>query len=561
MGYTVLVERSRPQHISSNNAKPDIVVVSDLHLGEGIQSTEHRYVPNEDFFYDAQFSRFLDELKRCYSGRPEDLKLVFNGDTFDFLTVTSVPDDAEAESRRFRVSSFEKRFGLNPSAKKSVYKLDRIVNGHLRFFTALAGFVADGFRVEIIRGNHDLELFFPEVKQRLMEHLSLLDERLDLLAIESRVGFHDWFYLEKGRVYIEHGNQYDAGNSIRYPFHPILPPKHHTSEKDRILDYPLGSIFVRFFYNRVRLLDPYSPRIASFDHYLSFVKRYNLFDVWKVYKDHYPHFAAAIGSAPNVGSTGADEEENIREKEDFEAKANNDISRDMLESLNTLKISPMSASKGNVVKEMISAVMRRGYRFLLLVFIAVFLWVGVLQLIDKIPGITINAFLTALFTVATLAGVMTIWIQLDRKLRQKKGLVDPSKMPQLAEQIAHITQVRMVLFGHTHMVDHRRIDAGKVTYANAGTWTAVDNPWSRFMRDARRFTFAHVIGDEVSLSRWNDDAYRFEDVPMFVFKDDNVPDRLPSVSALDFTTSGDMSLPPDAPYFNDEEDASTADEE
>jgi UDP-2,3-diacylglucosamine pyrophosphatase LpxH len=538
-----------------------MVVLSDLHLGEGIQSTEHRFVPNEDFFYDAHFSRFLDELKRRYCSRPEDVKLVFNGDTFDFLTITSVPNDEEAESRRFRVSSFEKRFGLNPSAKKSVYKLDRIVNGHLRFFSALASFVGDGFRVEIIRGNHDLELFFPEVKQRLMEHLSLLDERLDLRTVESRVGFHDWFYLEKGRMYIEHGNQYDAGNSIRYPFHPILPLKHRTSEKDRILDYPLGSIFVRFFYNRVRLLDPYSPRIVSFDHYLSFVKRYNLFDVWKVYKDHYPHFAAAIGSAPNVGSTGADEEENTREKADFDSKTNSDISRDMLERLSALKISPMSASKGNVVKEMISAVMRRGYRFLLLVFVAVFLWVGVLQLIDKIHGITINAFLTALFTVATLAGVMTIWIQLDRKLRKKNRIADPSKMPKIAEQISQITGVRMVLFGHTHMVDHRRIDEGRGTYSNSGTWTVLENPWSRFIPDAGRFTFLHVIGEEVSLLRWNDNAYRFEEVPMFAFKDNNLPDRLPSASALDFTTSGDMSLPPDAPYFNDEKDDSTVREE
>jgi UDP-2,3-diacylglucosamine pyrophosphatase LpxH len=561
MEYTVFVEQGSSQYASENIERPDLAVVSDLHLGEGIQSAEHRYVPNEDFFYDTQFSRFLEELKRRYGGRPEALKLVLNGDTFDFLTVTSIPNDEEAESRRFRVSSFERKFGLNPSAKKSVYKLDRIVCGHLGFFTALSGFVADGFYVEIIRGNHDLELFFPEVRRRLMEHLSLLDERLNLRTVEERVSFHDWFYLEPGRVYIEHGNQYDAGNSIRYPFHPILPLKHRTSEKDRILDYPLGAIFVRFFYNRVRLLDPYSPRIVSFDHYLSFVKRYNLFDVWKVYKDHYPHFAAALGSAPNVGSAGADEEENAREKVDFESRADGMISQDMLERLSALKISPMSASKANVVKEMVSAVMRRGYRFALLAFVAIFLWVGVLQLIDKIPGITVNAFLTALFAVATLAGAMTIWIHLDRKLRKKEGISDPSKMPRTAENIARIAGVRMVLFGHTHMVDVRRVDNGRVVYANSGTWTAVDNPWSRFVRDARRFTFLHVTGDDVSLLRWNDDAYRFDDVPTFMYRDDKVMDRLPSVSALDFTTAGDMSLPPDAPYFKDRKDSSANGEE
>lgn len=561
--YTIAVEEwTEPMTLGLKTLR-DLVVVSDLHLGEGIQSREPRYVPNEDFFYDEQFQRFLEELKRKYRERPDALCLVFNGDTFDFLTVTSVPDDREAARRRFSVSSFEKKFGLNPTAKKSLYKLDRIVSGHRRLFKALACFAADGFHIDLIRGNHDLELFFPEVKHRLLTLLTELDPRLDPETARRRISFHDWFYLEPGRVYIEHGNQYDAGNSIRYPFHPILQPRQLSRESDRILDYPLGSIFVRFFYNRVRLLDPYSPRIVSFDHYLAFIKRYNLFDVWKVYKDHYPHFIAAVGTAPEIGSAGATEDENLREQSDFKNRATDDILPEMYAALSALKISPMAASKMAVVRAMISAVMRRGFRFALLVFGAFFLWFGVIQLIGKVPGVTMNAFLLALFAVASLGGVITIWIHLDRKLRRKGRISDPSKMPDCAEHIAQITGAKMVLFGHTHMVDYRRIEGADGTeclYANSGTWTSVDNPWVRFMQDARRLTFLYVTGNDLSLLRWNDDAVRFDEVPLFESHDSRVMDRLPSVSALDMTASGDLSLPPEAPYFKETGDVSENDD-
>ncbi len=545
----------------NSDSPADLVILSDLHLGEGKSLKDRRYAPNEDFFYDDQFARFIEFLRNIYCDRPNDLRLILNGDTFDFLTVTSVPSDEEASVRRFRVSSFERKFGLNPSAKKSVYKLDRIVMGHRLFFKALAGFLADGFRIEFIRGNHDLELYFESVKNRLLEHLTALDNTLDYEKAQKLVSFHDWFYMEQERIYIEHGNQYDAANSIRYPFHPILPTKQVSAEKDRILDYPLGSILVRFFYNRVRLLDPYSPRIASFDHYISFVKRYNLFDVWKVYKDHYPHFIAALGSAPAAGSSGDDEGENVRQSTDFAEHIDNTVSREILDKLHALKVSPMSASKANVVKEMITAFMRRGIRFFVLAFVVIFLWFGVFQLINLVPGITANAFLLALFAVVTLGGAMTVWIQLDRKLRKKQAVAFSTKMPIHAEQIARVTKVKNVVFGHTHMAEWRIVNNEQSVYANSGTWTSIENPWGRFMKDARRNTFLSVKNDDVTLLRWNDDASRIDEAPLFGFSDHLPMDRLPSVSALDTALSGDMSLIPESPYNNSviDEDADKED--
>lgn len=542
----------------------DLIVLSDLHLGEGMQKDEPRFVPTEDFFHDHQFAHFLDHLIQRYKHNENGVKLVLNGDTFDFLTVTACPNKEEARRRGFEVSIAEQKFGLNPTSKKSIFKLDIIVNGHIPFFSAIARFVTAGFHVEIIRGNHDLELFFSGVKERLYAHLARLSDTLDIDTVKTRVHFHEWFYLEPMRVYIEHGNQYDASNSIRYPLSPLLDsPSHQTEDTEAPLDYPLGSIFVRFFYNRVRILDPYSPRIVSFDHYLSFIKRYNLFDVWRIYKDHYPHFLAALGTDTTTGSAGETDNANVRQQETFSSRAAEFPIPDLYQQLSALKNSPVSASKANVVKEMISAVVRRMRNFGILAFIAIFTWFGILYLIDSVPGLTANAFLMALFAVATLGAALTVWIHLDRKLRRHEGISSGNALVEKSAQIASLTGAKLVLMGHSHMVDYRKLESenGTVIYANSGTWTSIDNPWSRFMRDARRLTFLLVHDDEVYLHRWNDYAYRFDPVPLFQLSKAGPMDKLPSEVAMDVVLTGRVSLPPTPVYSIDDESLSEREDE
>ena len=98
----------------------DLIILSDLHLGEGLLHQEGRYSPTEDFFLDKPFARFIDHLIENYKDDPSQLSLVLNGDIWDFLTVTRVPSDTEAAHRGFEVSSSERKFGLDPSAKKSI---------------------------------------------------------------------------------------------------------------------------------------------------------------------------------------------------------------------------------------------------------------------------------------------------------------------------------------------------------------------------------------------------------------------------------------------------------
>jgi UDP-2,3-diacylglucosamine pyrophosphatase LpxH len=535
----------------------DIVVLSDLHLGEGLHKSEPRFSPTEDFFCDQQFANFLAHLEEKYKDDPSRLLVVLNGDALDFLTVTRVPTDKEAKERGFRVTSAEKKFGLNPTAEKSVFKLDTIVDGHQVFFRSLARFLKLGFRAIILPGNHDLELYFKEVRERLIERLAGFEDGPDKAALRESVSFLKWFYVEPGRVYIEHGNQYDSANSIRYPLRPLLPKKRWwKAEEEETLDYPLGSIFVRFFYNRVRRIDPYTPRLLSFEQYLDFIRRYNLFDVWRIYRDHYPHFVQALGPMTTTGTSRSTEEEDERQERDFDELLKNDEHGSLYRGLSKLKINPASASKPYVVKELVTPMIRRTLWLVLFAFVALFIWFGIFQLIDEIPWVTANAFLMSLFAFATLGAGLWSWIHFNRKMRMRSADSAAAHFVDRAEKIAELADVPMVLMGHTHMVDFRRVDGGRAAYANSGTWTSVNNPWNRIMRDARRLTFLYVKGDEVEINRWNDDAGRIDDVPLFYFEDDDIPDKLSYETPYETTDGSRRSLLPSAALGEEDDDFS-----
>jgi UDP-2,3-diacylglucosamine pyrophosphatase LpxH len=541
-----------------NSEAPDLVVVSDLHLGEGRRAGSQRYSPTEDFFLDEAFARFLAHLEQRYADDPSRLVLVLNGDVLDFLTVARVPSASEAGRRGIEISPAEEKFGLDPTEAKSIFKLDVIFAGHRQFFHALARFVGAGHRVEVLRGNHDLELYFEGVRRRLLELLSSFDDGPSLETLSERVRFHEWFYFEPGRVFVEHGNQYDSTNSIRYPLRPLHSPKRwfrKDQPSEPVLDYPLGSIFVRYFYNRVRRLDPHAPRLLSFEQYMDFVRRYNLFDVWRVFRDHYPHFVAALGPSTTTGSSRASQEDDARQEADFERRAGQDRSGSLYRDLSELKIHPESASKAGVVRKMVAPFLKRVFAFALIALIGLGAWLLIVELIDLIPWTSVNVILMSLFVVLSLGALLWAWLHLDRKIRRRRQR-EVRNCAERADHIGALFRVPLVLMGHTHTVDHRLVNQGRTVYANSGTWTSVANPWNRLLRDARRLTFLRVHGDQVQLRRWNDDASRVDDVPLFSIEED--PTTTSAVDREDPTgrLSADFGFLPSAqmPHTQEEEE-------
>ncbi|MBM4352602.1 MAG: hypothetical protein FJ109_02220 [Deltaproteobacteria bacterium] len=517
----------------------DYVIFSDLHLGEGFNPEVCRYYPLEDFFHDRAFAGLMGQLRERYAADPSRLVIVLNGDVFDFLTVTGLPSEPSQAELGIFPSPTEKRLGLDPTPTRSLFKLDLIVAGHPEFFAALGRMVASGFRVEILRGNHDMELYFDVVQQRILESLCRLAPELTPEKARRLVAFHQWFFLEPDRVYIEHGNQYEASNSIRYTLRPVLPEKRPKEgllnlpllraktvvrEDQPVLDYPLGSLFIRYFYNRVHRMNPYAPRVASLEQYLDFILHYNLSDIVRVLRDHWSHFIAALRPGATAGTSRSTAAADAVQEEQFDQIEESQEVSDLCSRLNALKVHPKAASKLAFVKEMFRPIVRRVLFAGGAAVAALYVWLLVFNIIQA-PLLVENVFAkaTLLFLFSLLSAGVLVWLGAQaRRFLGSREDVTVDNCVQAAEQIARITGVRFVVMGHTHVVDIRPVAGGQAVYANSGTWIAVHNPWQQLDPDARRKSFVWIRGGEVQLCRWNDDAQRVDLVPMFDRREDTV---------------------------------------
>lgn len=260
---------------NTSTFRENLLLVSDLHLGEGWLAEVSAYSRREDFFYDVQFFALLRyhherRAEPRYANRP--WLLILNGDTFDFVQVVTLPPEGPELEAVCGVTHYaalpplKRRFGLGTTAAESVWKLRQIARGHPQFFAALGWFVAVGNRLVFIRGNHDPELHWPAVQMAIREEIArayaayreheAVAPPLSLEALAAGVDFLPWFYYDAQRqLYVEHGGQYEPVNHFQNNLNPILP---HRPE---LLEYPSGLLFTRYVYNRLESIYPYADNV------------------------------------------------------------------------------------------------------------------------------------------------------------------------------------------------------------------------------------------------------------------------------------------------------------
>ncbi len=260
----------------------NLLVVSDLHLCEGVDPESGKYARQEDFLFDDAFARFLRYHERVkqqprFGGRP--WLLIFNGDLCDFPQVDALPEEGEPLVRVKGVAHYkdlsddERNFGLGTSEKESAWKLERIARGHPSFFAALGWFVAHGNHIAVIKGNHDLELHWPAVQQRFIAEVDrayahqrqMLGEGPPITPgeIEERTRFYPWFYYEPDRVYIEHGGQYESSCHVCDYLDPV------SCDNPKCLQALWGNLFVRYLFNQIEDVHPFADNVKPPVRYLA----------------------------------------------------------------------------------------------------------------------------------------------------------------------------------------------------------------------------------------------------------------------------------------------------
>lgn len=279
-----------------------IVIVSDFHMGEGFLPEKRVYSRTENFFEDKAFYAFLQYLDQEVAGTGKHITLVINGDFLDFLRVRSLPADAERRvferyvrwlgrqnpGQTFNIDEYEKSYGLNTHELKSVWKLQRIVKGHPLVFDALAEFILQGHRLIVVKGNHDLEFYWPKVRE---EFRKLLAARLPgkngvyrtarerLKFLNEKILFAQRAVIVEDTIYIEHGHQYEPVTSV-----------YSTPERHGELSLPPGSLFNRYMINTIEMI---SPIVANVRPITEFMRTLPLKQKWQVIRALLRHFPIA----------------------------------------------------------------------------------------------------------------------------------------------------------------------------------------------------------------------------------------------------------------------------
>jgi UDP-2,3-diacylglucosamine pyrophosphatase LpxH len=155
-----------------------------------------------------------------------------------------------SEQLRRAITRPERRYGLQTDDYKTVWKLLVTADGHPGFHDALATWVCAGGRILFVTGNHDVELYWPLVRDAI--RLELSDRGAPAEQAAQRVGFADG-RVTIGNVHIEHGHQYEG--MTRVDGDATLAPEHTQ------INLPLGSFVNRYFINGVEALDPFIDNV------------------------------------------------------------------------------------------------------------------------------------------------------------------------------------------------------------------------------------------------------------------------------------------------------------
>ncbi len=467
------------------NDPRDLIIISDLHLSAGYNRRTGTFDRLEDFFYDAAFSRFIDELLRRATSERRVWRLVILGDLLEFLQVAA-PDSAQ---------------GLT-SAPTAIAKLEIIARGHPDFFAALGRFLAAGHALEIVIGNHDIELIWPEVQARFRAILATHGAT----EVDARVTFHPWIFYVPGVVYAEHGQQYDGVNAFATLLRPYLP------SRPSVIELPFGSFFVLYLFNEIERIDPFADNVKPVTRYLIWALRTRPLLALTTLGHHLRFLSRVLRKTDPMSHR---EQQTRRERYRAEVvrpyAAEIGLPADVLESLDRMAAVPALSSRWRQIAALLI------HPALAVVPIGVGL-AGLYQVLSRLRA-TRRSFVAFVGALAVM-----IW----RERRLLRPTTDPgSYLHRAARHIhdlltTHGLQVAAYVFGHTHTAERAPLTADDETprYFNSGTWTPIVPQTFDLLGTRERFTFVQITRDPATgavlteLLLWNDHAGRIEPLPL-----------------------------------------------
>lgn len=207
----------------------EMIFFSDVEFGSGTIT--------DDFVSDKLFISVINDLAK----KKDPVDLIFNGDTFDFLKVPVYVKGKE-------------KYPTHITDEIALEKLDSIYKAHKDSFLALKAFLNDEKNeVYFVIGNHDYELLFDRVQEKLKSYLG--EKRVHILPVYT-----------KDKVYAEHGHQYHVYN--KYVYERVF--RSYKGKKE--LNIPMLFSGMLEFVINFKIKHPFIERIIERQQVFSLVK-------------------------------------------------------------------------------------------------------------------------------------------------------------------------------------------------------------------------------------------------------------------------------------------------
>ncbi len=468
------------------------VVLSDVHLGSDLN---HLIEPiRRSRAIDADLVRLVTHY-RTSSPPGDHLRLVFAGDLVDFVGMAVHAGAAELATER---SAEERAHGLGSAADHVCAKLRMVVKRHGDVFDALADLVADGHALDIVLGNHDVELHWDAVKEDLRTLLvaSALGRRegrapLDVASFRDRVAFHPWFLYVPGVVYIEHGHQYDSFCAAEHVMAPLDPAD------PRRITRSVSDVLLRFVVRTTRGMREYGHETNGVGHYLGFAAMLGVRGLLRLGAS----FASAVAELFRL------------------RRAHLSVSASMPRAEHARRLAAHATAPGIGVERMRMLAALQAAPVTRTIH-------GILAsvLLDRVAlGL---AALAALAVVAVASashggagwyaapGLVAAWMLAHRYLASTRNADPEASMLERATPLARLFPAKFVVMGHTHAPAKTVVADGASTYVNVGSWAEEEaddrHPGRKLHRAARTHLVIHLgdHGPVGELLAWGADGPR-----------------------------------------------------
>lgn len=421
-----------------------LIVLSDVHLGSDLVAYEPPGASRAREL-DRELVRLVDHYRACPPRRGR-WRLVIAGDFIDFIGMVLPLEGAPVETPP---SEEERAHGLGNARDHAAFKMRVVAERHRAVFEALGRFVADGHAITIIHGNHDLELYWDEVRDELTQ--TLLDaarmhaRSLDVGAARERIDFSPWFFYRDGLAYIEHGHQYDAycaTDHLLAPLSPIDP---------RRMARGFCDVLLRFVVRQTPGMTEHGHEEMGIVDYLRFGAKLGASGMVALAV----RFARAIRELFRLRQAylqGATSELRAQHEQAMArfARARR-VGTRRIRALYRLQVPPITRSISGILASVLLD--RLALALLCIALLGALAVLGTYE-----PYVLLGALVVA-----------ALWIAGQRWLAKRRN-IDPAKeLAARARAVASLFRVPFIVMGHTHQPMREPLGSD-ATYINVGSW-------------------------------------------------------------------------------------------